>query len=658
MKERRSDGTLAYPGEPGSFAEEAARAVGPGAAPLGVGGFREVFAAVSAGRASHDPAASRVLAGVLPIENVLGGTVRETYDLLLEHDLLIVGEVVVPVHLCLAALPGERLEAVERVYSHVQALAQAERFLRTRPWALLTTYNTAAAGRMVAERRERGSAAVVSPRAAAAYGLEVLAAGIEDTPDDRTRFLVVAPAGGWRPAAAGWGSAAAGRGSAVAAQPMRTTLVLGLANEPGSLARALGVLAAGGLNMSKLEIAAAAGPRLAVRLLDRPRCRRWRARGRGDARPDANGGFVHEDPRGVPTGDRPRVGRRVTSDFINSGGMQGKGPADVSVIIPTRDRPTLVGRAIRSAATQEPPPREIIVVSDGPDTRVAAVVEAAGLASCRHVVLPETRGAPAARNAGIATAVGAWVALLDDDDEWLPGKLASQLAHAHAAPCREPIVSCAVEVRGAGPTYVLPRRSPDPDEPVGDWLMVRHGLLHGEGFVQTSTLFARRTLFQAVPFDESLGRLQETDWLLRAIAAGACLLPLPDVLSVWHVGRGRRRISDVGDWQGTLRWASERRDLLTPRAYAALLMSVVADMAAGGDRRGFVTILGEARRHGRPGWIDYLTYLRIWALPPVMRRSLAGVAIRSRPPRLARSSAAWVLSRRLANPPRRPPSSP
>ena len=248
VKERRSEGVLVYPGEPGSFAEEAARSIGPDAPePLGVGGFREVFAAVSAGRASVDAAEPRVLAGVLPIENVLGGTVRETYDLLLEYDLLIVGEVVVPVHLCLAALPGERLEAVERVYSHVQALAQAERFLRTRPWALLTTYNTAAAGRMVAERGERGSAAVVSPRAAAAYGLEVLAAGIEDAADDRTRFLVVAPPGGWEPA----DGAARGPGSAAATR--RTTLVLGLANEPGSLAHALGVLAAGGLNMSKLE---------------------------------------------------------------------------------------------------------------------------------------------------------------------------------------------------------------------------------------------------------------------------------------------------------------------------------------------------------------------------------------------------------------------
>ncbi len=239
MNERRSDGAIAYPGEPGSFAEEAAQAIAGGVAPpRGVAGFREVFTAVSDGSA---------VAGALPIENVLGGTVRETYDLLLEFELAIVGEVIVPVRLCLAAVPGQRLDQVERVYSHVQALAQAERFLRTRAWTLLTTYNTAAAARMVAERAERGAAAVVSPRAAERYGLQVLAAAIEDTPDDRTRFLVVARPGGWTPAAV------AGTASPAAVAPMRTTLVLGLANEPGSLVRALRVLAEGGLNMSKLE---------------------------------------------------------------------------------------------------------------------------------------------------------------------------------------------------------------------------------------------------------------------------------------------------------------------------------------------------------------------------------------------------------------------
>ena len=76
------------------------------------------------------------------------------------------GEVIVPVRLCLAALPGQRLEDIERVYSHIQALGQAEAFLRSRDWSLLAATNTAGAGKMIADRSETGSAAVLSPRAA------------------------------------------------------------------------------------------------------------------------------------------------------------------------------------------------------------------------------------------------------------------------------------------------------------------------------------------------------------------------------------------------------------------------------------------------------------------------------------------------------------
>ncbi len=179
----------------------------------------------------------------MPIENVVNGTVRENYDLLLEHDLEIRGEVVVPVRLCLAALPGQRLEDIERVYSHIQALGQAEAFLRTRPWQLLTTYNTAGAGKAIADRAERGAAAVLSPRAAALFGLEILADEIGDLPGNRTRFLVLAaPGAAVLPAIA-----------AAADAPMRTTLVVAVRNEPGTLLAVLRVFAEHGLNMSELE---------------------------------------------------------------------------------------------------------------------------------------------------------------------------------------------------------------------------------------------------------------------------------------------------------------------------------------------------------------------------------------------------------------------
>jgi prephenate dehydratase len=228
---------VAFAGEPGSFAEDAVLAAYPGAAARSVPGFADVVTAVA------DDAVSL---GVLPIENVVFGTVREVLDLLLDAELAIVGEVIVPVRLCLAALPGERLEGIERVYSHIQALGQAEAFLRTRPWSLLATTNTAGAGRMISERGERGSAAVLSPRAADLFGLEVLAADIQSDPRNRTRFLVVSRAetgdGDVRP-----GPAPVDDGR------LRTTLALSVRNEPGTLHQTLGVLADHGLNMSKLE---------------------------------------------------------------------------------------------------------------------------------------------------------------------------------------------------------------------------------------------------------------------------------------------------------------------------------------------------------------------------------------------------------------------
>jgi prephenate dehydratase len=257
MAAERAPGLVVYAGEPGAFAEDAVLAARGDVPRRALPGFREVFEAVEAGTADE---------GVVPIENLVNGTVRENYDLLLEHALEIVGEVVVPVRLSLAALPGQRIEAIERVYSHIQALGQAEAFLRSRPWTTLTTYNTAGAGKLIADRGELGSAAVLSPRAAALFGLEILADGIQSVPDNRTRFFVVAPPGSRSrrarptgatatsgPAAGPASGGVSGEAATAANGRRRTTLAFAVRNEPGALLRALQAFAARGLNLSKLE---------------------------------------------------------------------------------------------------------------------------------------------------------------------------------------------------------------------------------------------------------------------------------------------------------------------------------------------------------------------------------------------------------------------
>jgi prephenate dehydratase len=237
---------VVYQGEPGAFSEEAVLGFfGEIRERAAVPTWRAVFEAVADGSAA---------AGVIAIESSLAGTIRETYDLLAEfydRGIRIVGEVAVPVRLALLALPGQSLDWIDRVYSHAQALVQADAFLRSREWQVMTTYNTAGAARMIAERRERRAAAVASPRVAALYGLEILADDIQAGEENRTRFAVLA-----LEAAAGASSAARTSATASPSAPgpaFRTTLVFAVRNVPGSLHRCLGAFAARGVNLSSLE---------------------------------------------------------------------------------------------------------------------------------------------------------------------------------------------------------------------------------------------------------------------------------------------------------------------------------------------------------------------------------------------------------------------
>src|SRR5438477_84875 len=113
---------IAYQGEQGAFSEAASKLVSADATLVPCKAFEEVFASVEQGPAQY---------GVLPIENSIGGSIHRNYDLLMENHLPIVGEVEVPVVHHLLALPGASLPSIKRVYSHPQALAQCERFLRT-----------------------------------------------------------------------------------------------------------------------------------------------------------------------------------------------------------------------------------------------------------------------------------------------------------------------------------------------------------------------------------------------------------------------------------------------------------------------------------------------------------------------------------------------
>lgn len=219
---------VAFQGERGAFSEEAAlQHFGP-ADVLPRRSLREVFETVAEGEAD---------AGVVPVENSEAGSINDTYDLLLQfhHALRITGEVTLRVSHCLLGIPGASLRQVRKVYSHPQALAQCEVFLRQLGVEVVPYYDTAGSAQMLAQQGAADCAAIASRRAAELYGLVVLAEEIQTNPMNYTRFLSVA------------------RQPAPRRDPSKTSVVFATAHRPGALYRALGALAEEGLNLTKLE---------------------------------------------------------------------------------------------------------------------------------------------------------------------------------------------------------------------------------------------------------------------------------------------------------------------------------------------------------------------------------------------------------------------
>lgn len=304
----------------------------------------------------------------------------------------------------------------------------------------------------------------------------------------------------------------------------------------------------------------------------------------------------------------------------------------VSVVIATQNRPQLVVRAVRSVLAQSLDALEVIVVQDGPNE---ATVQALGLFDdprLRVHVLPEHLGPPGALNAGVAQARGRWIALLDDDDVFLPQKLELQLQTARQSRHRYPIVACRIIGRAPSGDRVWPRRLPRPDEPLSEWLFCRTSPFFGEGLMQSDMIFAHRELLQLVPFSSGLRDNDDLDWALRASAAegaGVEFVATNEPLAIWHLDENRGRMSHTTDWRASLSWIRGCRHLVTPRAYAAFILTWMgSDEARQRQWEAFWPLLREAFRHGSPALVDVLSYIGYWLLPPGVKQRVAAAFAR------------------------------
>lgn len=270
----------------------------------------------------------------------------------------------------------------------------------------------------------------------------------------------------------------------------------------------------------------------------------------------------------------------------------------VSVIIPTFQRPQLVARAMCSALAQTLRDIEVIVVGDGPTALSADAL--AEFNNARLVVhqLAERSGANVARNVGVALARGEWVAFLDDDDEWMPEKLARQVALARTS--HAPLITCRFIARSLEGDVLMPRRTPRPGEPLCEYLFCQSSVWGGEGWVLTLTLLVKKELVTRVAFTPGLQCNMDADWVLRvAHAPDFALAFVFEPLTIWHIEANHARVSDWRDWRYVVGVGAN-----TPRLFygTRLCWLFVDECESGGRTRTRWACVFSITGDGNPFW--------------------------------------------------------
>jgi prephenate dehydratase len=219
---------VAFQGEPGAYANLAAREAIPHAAAIPQASLEDAIEAVKGGNCDLC---------IIPIENSLMGRIADIHHLMPESGLHIVGEHFLPIHHQLLGLKGAKLENLKSVYSQGPALAQCLKVIRNLKLKAENWHDTAGSAHHVAELNDPTVAAIASALAGELYGLEVLKANVEDESHNMTRFLIMSHEPDDAP----------NQGKII------TTFVFRVRNVPAALYKAMGGFATNGVNMTKLE---------------------------------------------------------------------------------------------------------------------------------------------------------------------------------------------------------------------------------------------------------------------------------------------------------------------------------------------------------------------------------------------------------------------
>ncbi|NTE84988.1 prephenate dehydratase [Agrobacterium rubi] len=226
-----SSNSIAFQGDFGANSDMACRDVFPQLDPLPCPTFEDAFNALENGGADL---------AMIPIENTLAGRVADIHHLLPESRLHIIAEYFMPIRFQLMVLPGVQKDEIKTVHSHIHALGQCRKIIRSNGWKPVVAGDTAGAAKQVSELGDRSMAALAPRLASDLYGLDILAENVEDSENNVTRFVVLSRDEDWVKRTS-------------PEEVIVTTFVFNVRNIPAALYKAMGGFATNGINMTKLE---------------------------------------------------------------------------------------------------------------------------------------------------------------------------------------------------------------------------------------------------------------------------------------------------------------------------------------------------------------------------------------------------------------------
>jgi prephenate dehydratase len=215
---------ISFQGERGAYSEAAAKSFFDEIETIPFTTFADVLENTSKGNSEYS---------ILPVENSLEGSVGESYDLLYSTSLNVIGEIYHRVEHCLIGIG--KLEDVDTVYSHPQALGQCRKFIEEHNMKTIPAYDTAGSVKIVKELNKKNCACIASKTSSSIYNMPIISENIANNPNNYTRFLILS------------------KKESTQTENDKTSIIFSIKHEPGSLFRIIDNFHKNNVNLTKIE---------------------------------------------------------------------------------------------------------------------------------------------------------------------------------------------------------------------------------------------------------------------------------------------------------------------------------------------------------------------------------------------------------------------